>query len=257
MAEQTPDGLRVVGRWQARGDEIGADGTVPATKLLSWLEHGRWCALEHGEGFLSPLFADGNLMVVRVQRLALGVGVGWQDRVKTGLGLARAGNSSVELAQSLWTDTDEPKCVAELRLVGVALGPDRRPRQLPEEVRQWQQTLDEPRQLHGLALPELITPDYVWQAPVRASEIDLFHHVNHARYADWLQDSLRSAEAHQALPQPWQANRPVAALAIDYVREVVLGETVSVALHVKGAHDIQMLVTVAGQLRARAVLRAR
>ena len=76
-------------------------------------------------------------------------------------------------------------------------------------------------------------------------------------FADWLQDSLRSAKAHQVLPQPWQANRPVAALAIDYVREVVLGETVSVALHVKGAHDIQMLVTVAGQLRARAVLRAR
>lgn len=255
MDERTPDGLQVVARWEARGDEIGADGTVPPTKLLSWLEHGRWCAMDQGDGVLAPLFADGNLMVVRVQRLGLGVGVGWRDRVKTGVGLSRAGNSSFELAQSLWTDEETPKCVAELRLVGVALGTDRRPRQLPEEVRAKAVAVDEPRLLQGLLLPELFQAQYVWQAPVRASEIDLFHHVNHARYSDWVQDALRAAEAEGVLPEPWKASRPVVALAIDYVREVVFGETVAVALHTLGDHDVQLLVTVAGQLRARAALR--
>lgn len=257
MAELTPDGLDVVASWQTRGDEIGADGAIGATKLLSWLEHGRWCALDNGSGVLAPLFADGNIMVVRAQRLALGVSVGWQDRVKTGVGLARVGNSSVEIAQSLWTDEETPRCVAELRLVGVALGADRRPRLLPPEVRSKALAVEEPLSLQSLLLPELLQPDYLWQVAVRASEIDLFRHVNHARYADWVQDALRAAEAKGSLGHAWQLRRPVCAVAIDYVKEVVFGETIAVAVQAKGEREAQMLVTVDGQLRARAAVRLR
>lgn len=255
MAELTPDGLQRVARWQTRGDEIGADGLVGPTKLLSWLEHGRWCALDGGAGVLAPLFADGNIMVVRAQRLALGVGVGWQDRVQTGIALARVGNSSVEIAQSLWTDEESPRLVAELRLVGVALGADRRPRQLPEEVRSKASAVEEPLTLQSLLLPELLQADYVWQVPVRASEIDLFQHVNHARYADWVQDAVRAAEADGSLGEAWQARRPVCALAIDYVKEVTFGETIAVAVQVKGDREAQLLISADGQLRARAALR--
>ena len=90
---------------------------------------------------------------------------------------------------------------------------------------------------------------------IDASEIDLFHHVNHARYADWLQDALRAAEAAGALAEPWRARKPVCGLAIDYVREIVFGETIAVAMQAQGERDLQLLVTVAGQLRARAALR--
>lgn len=255
MAEMTPDGLLVVGRWTARGDEIGADAVVPPARVLSWLEHGRWCALEAGHDVLGPLFSDGNIMVVRAQRLALGTGVGWQARVKTGVGLTRVGNSSVELAQSIWTDEEQPRCVADLRLVGVALGADRRPRQLPAEVRKQAQAMGEPAGLAGLTLPEQSDGLYQWHAPVRASEIDLFQHVNHARYADWAIDALRAAETARLLGAHWLAGRAVTALAVDYVREVVFGETIAVAVQPASDDDVHVTVTVAGELRARAALR--
>jgi acyl-CoA thioesterase FadM len=253
--ELTPDGLQVVGRWTARGDEIGADAVVPPARVLSWLEHGRWCALEAGDGVLAPLFKDGNIMVVRAHRLALGVGVGWQGKVKTGVGLTRVGNSSVELAQSIWTDEENPRCVAELRLVGVALGVDRRPRVLPQEVRLQAHAMAEPPGLAGLTLPNQVDGTYTWSAPVRASEIDLFRHVNHARYADWSIDALRAGEAAGSLGSNWQAGRPIAALIIDYVREVVFGETIAATLQAVGADDVQVSLTVAGEVRARAALR--
>lgn len=255
MIEKTPDGLQVVGRWVARGDEIGADAVVPPARLLSWLEHGRWCALEAGDAVLGPLFQDGNIMVVRAQRLALGVGVGWKGRVKTGVGLTRVGNSSVELAQSLWTDEENPRQVADLRLVGVALGVDRRPRQLPPEVRLQAHAMADPPGLAGLTLPEQADGAYVWQSPVRASEIDLFQHVNHARYADWCLDALRAGETARALGGHWRPGRPIAALSIDYVREVVFGETIAVALQPANEDDLHLTLTVAGELRARAALR--
>lgn len=255
MAEMTPDGLTVVGRWTARGDEIGADAVVPPAKLLSWLEHGRWCALEAGDAVLGPLFSDGNIMVVRAQRLALGHGVGWQGKVKTAVGLTRVGNSSVELAQRLWTDEAEPRLVADLRLVGVALGADRRPRQLPAEVRLQAHAMAEPEGLAGLSLPDHSGGSYVWQAPVRASEIDLFRHVNHARYADWAIDALRAGEAAGALAPGWVAGRRVSAMLIDYVREVVFGETIAVGVTPVGERDAHVAVTVAGEVRARAALR--
>lgn len=253
--ELTPDGLRVVGRWKARGDEIGADAVVPPARMLSWLEHGRWCALEAGDGVLAPLFKDGNIMVVRAQRLALGVGVGWQGRIKTGVGLTRVGNSSVELAQSIWTDEGNPCNVADLRLVGVALGVDRRPRQLPPEVRLQAHIMPEPPGLVGLTLPNHVDGGYTWNAPVRASDIDLFRHVNHARYADWSIDALRAGEAAGSLGPHWRAGRPVAALSIDYVREVVFGETIAVALQPVSGDDVHLSLTVGGEVRARAALR--
>jgi acyl-CoA thioesterase FadM len=90
---------------------------------------------------------------------------------------------------------------------------------------------------------------------VRASEIDLFRHVNHARYADWSIDALRAGEAAGSLGPDWRAGRPIAALSIDYVREVVFGEAIAATLQPVSGDDVHLSLTVAGEVRARAALR--
>lgn len=251
----TPDGLTVVCQLTCRGDEIGADQTVRPGQLLAWLEHGRWAAAEHQKSGIDQLFAQGLLTVVRVQQVGFCAPVDLGQTVQLAVGIGKVGNSSVEIAESMWSTEDPPRCLAELRIVGVALGPDRKPARVPDSLRAVSRPLTPATTLAGMTPTDLERPDFTWSSEVRASEIDLFQHVNHARYADWLDDARRAAE-RQGLPGgTWPAGRRLQAIAIEYVRELVEGERFDIALQVVGPLELSAAVTVAGDVRARGRMR--
>jgi acyl-CoA thioesterase FadM len=250
-----PDGLRVLAELTARGDELAQDGRVGLPQLLAWFEHARWQAVMAGSGELAALSSEGRLMVVRHQAIALHGRVRLGERVLVTAGIARVGTTSVGLAQSMWRDGETPRKVAELRLTGVALGPDRRPAPLPEAVRAFVQHLPDPPLLQDLQPQAITAPPWTWQAAVRPSEIDVFHHVNHARYASWVQDALVLGVRQGSLAGLHYA---IDALALDYHREITLGETIDVAVQPRADAPLaDAEVRVAGEVRCRAVVRLR
>lgn len=258
LRQCTPSGLTVVADWASRGDEIGPDGFVSPARILSWLEHGRWQAVQRSDEAVASLFTDGHVAVIRSQRVVLHRPVGWPQLLVTAVGISGLGRTSVEIAQEIRKDTSDGPLVAEARIAAVHLAPSpegRRPTPLPEAIRNSQRDLPEPDALVGFDahLHDLTDTAFVWQLQVRPSEIDLFQHVNHARYCDWFDDARRVMEL---APWPsWTAGRRVTALALDYVREVLAGEAVEIRLCPVGPNELIGEAWVAASLRARCRLR--
>jgi acyl-CoA thioesterase FadM len=258
VRQLTTSGLTVVAEWASRGDEIGSDGFVSPARILSWLEHGRWQAVQRSDDAVASLFTDGHVAVIRSQRVVLQRPVGWPQSLVTAVGISGLGRTSVEIAQEIRQDTPDGPLVAEARITAVHLAPSpegRRPTPLPDAIRSSLRDLPEPDALVGFDAHshDLTEAAFVWQTEVRPSETDLFQHVNHARYCDWFDDARRVMER---APWPgWTTGRRISALALDYVREVLAGETVEVRLCPAGPNELIGEARVGGTLRARSRIR--
>ncbi len=233
-----------------RGDELGADGKISAVHLLAWLEHGRWeAAALKGTG-MDDLFTKGRIAVVRSQKVAFFSKVGLGDTVTLGIGIGRIGTTSLEILQSMWKvpvdPMQVPECVAILTITAVALGADRRPAPVPEAVRSLARQVPANPQLADFELLPVHAPDFCWQCDVRPSEIDLFAHVNHACYALWADDVRQLRDRAMG-----RMSQELKRIAVDYVRETVLGERIEVRLQPLGLHDLAAEVRVGDEVRAR------
>lgn len=220
-----------------RGDEIDATGCASAAQLLRFAEHARWQATADA-GPLGALFSGDERMVVRAQRMVLGVPVTWQDALRVETWIVRLGRTSVDLAHHI-VRANDGHIVADILLTGVHVDLAGRPSPLPDALRAAPLRPVPGTSLDGLDFAPLGDP--VWSMPlqIRPSLIDLFQHVNHANYLDLAQD-VRWQWEQGGAPDSWRHNRGLRRAALEYVREIRAGQDVTGHLHASDAVTLRL-----------------
>ncbi len=212
-----------------RGDELDRFGRIPPAVLLRYCEHARWAAIEDPALQLGALFSQDRRIVVRAQRAVFLGHLGVSERVEASVWLARVGRTSVEFGQRIRRVSDGSD-IAWARVAAVYVGQDRRPTELPAHVAECVvQEPSMPAELAEWNPPQESAPSsaFIRTFTIRASEIDLFNHVNHANYLMLFDDARIDGERIGGLGPNWVADRPLAACAIDYAKESLLGDTLA------------------------------
>jgi acyl-CoA thioesterase FadM len=129
--------------------------------------------------------------------------------------------------------------VAEARVSVVHLGPDRRPAEIPAEIRSRSLELPVSASLAatGTRRSDWPTRSFAHTFRVRPTDIDVFHHVNHARYLDYAEDLRMLGELAGALPG-WTPGRGLAAVSIDYAREALVRDELTAEALVLSATEM-------------------
>lgn len=204
----------------SRGYELAANGVVSVATHLRYLEHIRWSTISTS-GKL-PLRNFWQLGVVRAQTVEIYEQVRFGVELELSMWLSRLGRTSMDFSHDIVR-------VADGVLVGrstatiVALDSERRP------------TAVGPGAVDYLLHREAIVPDRLngdaprgaWERSVelRPSDHDLQQHVNHARYAELMEDTrlLCALEGGYGAGD-WDA--PARRFSIVYEKEARLGDAV-------------------------------
>ncbi len=212
-----------------RGYELGPSGVVSLATFARYFEHLRWESSSDPSMDLARFFTNGYRMVVRSQRIELGQPVGVGVPMRLSLWVGRIGRASMDMWHEAHRDGDGA-LVARGVVTAVYLGHDRRPHPIPEDVRAMVEPADATAIIEPLDVP---APAGAWTSEfeVRPSDLDMFQHVNHAVYAAYYDDA-RWLGARQGAFGP--RSRTVEhgmtrAMAIDYRREVLVGQRIEVA----------------------------
>jgi acyl-CoA thioesterase FadM len=217
----------MVRRIRSRGYELDANVTVPGSTLLRYLEHLRWESARDPKAALGQLFQDGYRMVVRAQQLEIEEHIGLEVDLDVSLELGHVGRASMEMLHEVVRVSDG-KCVARGVVTAVYLNPSGRPHPIPQEVRD----LSVREERTTLALPMVDeAPSDAWcrRFVVVPSDLDLFQHVNHARYLDYFDDTRKLAAADGAYGEAGEkAGGPLFRASLDYRRQAVGADAVTI-----------------------------
>jgi acyl-CoA thioesterase FadM len=211
----------VTQRILTRGYELGADGVLPPSALLRYLEHLRWQTLTH-DGPI-PVRRFWGLGVVRAQALEIFEPIAFHVELELSLWVNRVGRTSFQFAHDIVHVADQRRLAASTATV-VALDASRRPTEVASVARDY--VIDRP--VANVAQPDRGAPPDSWSTPVvlRPSDQDMQQHVNHARYADFVEDArILCARAGGYGPGRW--DRPVRTLSIEYEQETRLGDSIA------------------------------
>ncbi|MGM0578687.1 MAG: thioesterase family protein [Myxococcota bacterium] len=219
--------MRVEHTFVTRPFELDRHLRISPAMLLRYMEHLRWRAVTDPRYPTAALFAKGNRMVVRSQRLEVVEQVTEQEAELRGrMWVQEVGRSSVHFAQEVLRGDD---VVARAVVTGVYLGRGTGPTRVPDLLRD----IVIPERLEpGPGVPrDLEPPADAWSTGlrVRASDMDLFQHVNHATYVDWVEDARALAARGGVYGEAVGDRTPTRRLAIDYVREALLDQVVAVS----------------------------
>lgn len=237
-----------------RGDELDRTGSIGAPQLLRYCEHGRWQATARASGSMAPLFDAERKMVVRAQRIQLGVAAAWGDELVVQTWLARLGTTSVDIGHKVTREHDGA-VIAEALLTGVQIDGQGRPIPLAPGLAVTANAPQVDGALAGLVLADAWPePGWTWQQTIRPSQTDLFRHVNHSRYIDLYEDARWFWERAGAA-DGWTTRRSLQAMAVEYRREAKAGEDVQVQLRVRDAVTLDGRLVRGGELLSRCVLR--
>jgi len=237
-----------------RGDELDRSGAVSPAKLLSYCEGARWLALGQG-GPLAVLFSGGHKVLVRAQRAQIGQPARLGAKLTSTVWLASVGRTSLELGQQLVDESGA--MVARLLLTVVHLGPEGRPVPVPAELAALAIGRGELEGLAAWTLGQEAPPAdaFAFHFFVRASEIDLFQHVNHARYLDYFLDAKVFGD-RGGQHTDWPEAAPLREVVLDYAAEAVIGEVVGAALWADGEPGVLHAALVReGKVLCRGLLR--
>ncbi len=199
-----------------RGDEGDPRGLLSATSLLAYLEHMRWEVVWRDHHHLASLFADGRYGVVRAQHLRIHHPLPTNTPITCAVWIERVGRTSLTFGHRIASPLH--LTYADAAVTWVHLAAQGTPHPLPDTI-----------QPHPLGDLPLLTPADPPAPPpnpptstyiVRASEIDVLQHLNHASYARFVEDTR--AALHPHLP-------PLQQLRVDYLAETRLGARVEVA----------------------------
>ena len=196
---------------RTRGTECGPDRWVTLPAIISYMEHCRWLWMESPRlGLLDAVHAGHGFYVVS-QSIAMDRRFGMGQNAEVRCALTHAGRSAAEGLQDV-VRADGVR-LAHCRIRGAWMGPTGRLARLPLKVREsvytgrWDGVRGEPAPgiteslFHppeplrpaglDLALPD-DRPTEVHRHPiiVRASDIDIFDHVNAANYVRFVSSAL-------------------------------------------------------------------
>ena len=211
----------VTSRLTTRGYELCSGGTIPPSTFLRYLEHTRWNVLLSA----SPLSLHRHFRigVVRAERLELLHQVSFHVDLEFSVWVSRVGRTSIDLAHEVRRAQDDV-LVARAGATIVSLDQDRRPTPISEEAR----ALVTERPLPQVEPLGETAPDGAWSTPIliRPSDQDLQQHVNHARYADFVDDVRQLCAREQGYgPGPWSS--PVGRLLIEFEQEARVGQALA------------------------------
>lgn len=215
---------------RVRGDDVDRHGCVSPARLLAYLEHARWESLSDPAMEMGALMRDGHKLVLRAQRASFDHPARYGDELTITVWYRGVGKTSVEIGHSVTAAGGE--LVAAAIVTAVHLDLQGRPTPVPAVLHSHVVELPLPQRLITAALPETEVPltAFAFHHTIRPCEIDLFDHVNHARYVDMLDDARWYGEGAQAFGEDWPAGQPLARIALDYRSETRLGQTVAVHL---------------------------
>ncbi len=206
-----------------RGYELDMDGLVPPRTFLCYMEHLRWESLGEGDAQLAALISGGHQLVVVAQQLHLERDVGLGVALDGTLDLGHVGNTSMELVHGFHAPGLGRVARGTVTVVLLAGG---RPTPVPDSVRQ--SAAGRARQALAPSL-EGEAPAGAWSMPltVRAGELDLLRHVNHANHLGYFEDARVAAARQGAHGDGARAGR-LRRLALDYRHEALLGDALEV-----------------------------
>lgn len=169
-----------------RGYELDADALAPPGAFARWLEHARWTALADLAATV-PLFSRG---VVRAQRWRWEAPVRFGDALEITTWIGRVGRTSFDFVHRVRRHGDGA-LVAFTAATVVRLGAAG-PEPLPAEARALVVEDDAP-ETRPLALDAPPPGCARFRRIVTASDLDLYRHVNQARWVDLLDDARQLA----------------------------------------------------------------
>jgi acyl-CoA thioesterase FadM len=215
MDDDKIESLRIV----TRGYEVASSGTIPPSQLLKYLEHLRWRTVISGSEKL-PLRRFWLLGVVRSQVLEIHRQVSFDVELEITMWLSRLGRTSMTFSHDMVRVSDG-KLVGRSSATIVALDSERRPAPIGEGARAY---VVDREGVVAERLDEAPPPD-AWEraVDVRPSDHDLQQHVNHARYADFVEDTRWfCAQAGGYGPGEWDGQ--CGTFSIAYERESRVGD---------------------------------
>ena len=174
--------LRIV----TRGYEMSPQGRVAPAQLLRYVEHVRWRTIAHSDRIPAREFM--RLGVVRAQKLEFLLDTTFDVELEISMWLSRVGKTSLDFSHEV-TRVEDGALVARSSATVVTLDSDRRPAPVDHRAREYVVTRDA-TPIERLEEPP---PESAWEQPIliRPSDEDMQGHVNHARYADFVEDTRR------------------------------------------------------------------
>jgi acyl-CoA thioesterase FadM len=180
MMEDRIERIRIV----TRGYEVSSRGYLPPSQLLRYVEHVRWRTIAHSSKLPARDFM--RIGVIRAQKLDVFENVGFDVELEVSMWLSRVGKTSLDFSHELVRVSDGV-LVARSTATVVTLDSERRPAKVDGSARSYVVERDAAtiERLDGEV------PASAWEHPVvvRPSDEDLQGHVNHARYADFVEDT--------------------------------------------------------------------
>jgi acyl-CoA thioesterase FadM len=236
-------------RITTRGYEVSARGYIGAAQLLRYFEHIRWRTIAHSA--LLPAREFMRMGVIRAQRIEIFEQTGFDVELELSMWLGRVGKTSLDFSHQMLRVSDGT-VIARSTATVVTLDSDRRPANVDASAHDYVLARDAARmeRLDGEV------PHTAWEQPivVRPSDEDLQGHVNHARYADYVEDTrLMCAQAGGYGPGSFDG--PARSLTLSYEGEARTGDPLRIRTYLSpsnpGAIDF-VLVNGDGRITTRA-----
>lgn len=219
---------RIVRRIRSRGYELDATQRVPAATMLRYLEHMRWESAHDPQVSLAQMFQNGYRMVVRAQQIEIDEPVGLEEDLDISLELGHVGTASMDMLHEVVRVRDG-KRMARAVVTAVQLNPSLRPHRIPDEIR----ALAPARERLVLVPPPAEERgQVVWsrRLVVTPSDLDLFQHVNHARYLEYFDDTRQMATAAGGYGAASEvAGGRLLRASIDYRQQALAGDDITLA----------------------------
>lgn len=205
---------------RTRGTECGADRWVTLPAIISYMEHCRWGWLAEPSLGLVDAVHQGHGFYVVNQSIAMSRRFGQGQNTQVRCVLRHVGRSVAQGDQDVVRD--DGTSLAHCNIRGAWMGPTGRLARIPTQARE---SVTEALLASERGEPQVGSPDSLFEPPqplrpgtfgleiiddipagahrrtlrVRATDIDIFNHVNGANYVRYIADSLAIQEASPSL----------------------------------------------------------
>lgn len=236
-------------RLVTRGYEVSSNGRIGPSQLLRYVEHVRWRTIAHSEKLPARDFM--RIGVIRAQKLELLDHLSFDQEIEISMWLSRIGKTSLDFSHDV-VRTSDGALMAQSTATVVTLDAERRRAPISPDAHRY--LLSRPSAAIERLDGEL--PQGAWQDPVvvRPSDEDMQGHVNHARYADFVEDA-RVLCARAGGYGAGTFDGPARSLTLSYDEEVRVGDPVRVVTYRSAAPSALDFALVKGD--GRVATRAR